>query len=105
MGRYCVLKCTDDNGYIHLNDRRVEEKSLASVQVGDESSPALMGMSSLVPGLLVTVAEENDIVKVWDLDVNKATLDMLAYKKVKLVLVVNTENATLKFIIIFNFLT
>ena len=64
-----------------MNDHRVEKKSM----VGEESRPALMGMSSNVPGLLVIVGEENDIVKVWDLDVKKSSIDMLAYKKVKLV--------------------
>lgn len=68
-----------------MNDRRVEGKRVSNVKASEEAAPAVLGLSRLVPGLLVTGCEENDVVKVWDLDCQKATIELVAEKKFKLV--------------------
>lgn len=80
------MKCSDDSGNIHLNDRRVEGKSVSSIKAHD-SAPAVIGMSRIVPGLLVTGCEEDDLVKVWDLNDKKSSLELVAEKKFKLVII------------------
>lgn len=76
-------KCSDDEGFIYINDRRNEAKSVCTLKA-HESGPAVFSLSMQVPGLLVT-ADESEIVKVWDIKNNK-TIEYIAQKTFKSVL-------------------